>query len=146
VSELEHFFVLGSRFSWETLNRKVLGSDIICWRFFMLIRGSWRLRVRVMPAWGSSHAEYKSECPSNGLRCFNTRERISVDGSIQLRSRGDISKPASISHVPHAPPISSAQLDDLAKIIRGAKDCLVLTGKMKNCFKQIHSVKLILKS
>ena len=110
----------------------------------MLIRRSWR--VRVMPAWGSSHAEYKSECPSNGLRCFNTRERISVDGSIQLRSRGDISKPASISHVPHAPPISSAQLDDLAKIIRGAKDCLVLTGKMKNCFKQIHSVKLILKS
>lgn len=69
------------------------------------------------------------------FRCFcvNNRERISLDGSIQLGSldspQASLNLGPNRSLAPHAPPISQEQLDSLAEIIRDARKCVVLTGR-----------------
>ena len=70
-------------------------------------------------------------------RCSSSSspDRISVDGSLHPH-RGGTPAPslsqtapsASLSPIPVAPPISSAQLDELVTALTESSNCMVLTG------------------
>ena len=98
-----------------------------------MLHNSWKLpAVRAWNILACSGRTATVSPPPCGIRClcFNRRERISLDGSVQFGGLMQYSSAQhGISPVPHAPPISNEQLDGLVEIIGNAKQCLVLTGK-----------------